>query len=166
MGVDIDLIRLQAYRTNHDVVVTVSRIYPIADVEEFTVAPVRANARRAREDLPDLPWDEESLRRLHEVATNPTVLAAMTLCSESPGSIISIRDLEAKARRTPHQLRADLAGLTLMVKRRFGRSNWLFRLNWAAGGEQIAYYLMDHTTAATWRTITDGDSAEEPTKPT
>ena len=41
MGLDVSLVRVQAYRTQHDVVVTASQLYPIPAVEEFTVAPVR-----------------------------------------------------------------------------------------------------------------------------
>lgn len=120
MGLDISLVRVQAYHAQNDVVVAVSQIFPIPDVEEFIVAPIRASARRARHaDYPEIPWDEEALAGFAPAASNPTVLAAMTLCSADPGGLVSIRDLEAAAGRTPHQVRADLAGLTMMVKHRF-----------------------------------------------
>ena len=48
MGLDLSLVRVQAYRTRREVVLTASQIYPTPDVEDFTVAPVRASARRAR----------------------------------------------------------------------------------------------------------------------
>lgn len=48
MGLDLTLIRFQAYRAADRVMLTVSQLYPVPDVEEFTVAPQRAEARNAR----------------------------------------------------------------------------------------------------------------------
>lgn len=156
MGVDLSLVRIQAYRTPQEVIVTASQIYPIPDVEDFTVSPVRASARRARgDDKPEIPWDAESLRRFRDTVTNPTVLATMELCSSSPGAWISLRDVEAKAGRTLGEARGDLAGLTMMVKRRFGRSNWPFEAEWAAGGDENAYYRMDPALAEIWTGLTE-----------
>ena len=43
MGLDITLQRVQAYRTAaEDVIVTVSQLFPVPDVEEFTISPQRA----------------------------------------------------------------------------------------------------------------------------
>lgn len=45
MGLDITLQRVQAYRTNEaKVIVTVSQLFPVPDVEEFTISPQRAEA--------------------------------------------------------------------------------------------------------------------------
>lgn len=50
MGLDITLQRVQAYRVFTDrTVVTVSRLFPVADVEEFTVAPQRQQVQQAQE---------------------------------------------------------------------------------------------------------------------
>lgn len=159
MGLDVTLMRVQAYRGQDDhVIVSVSQLYPVPDVEEFTVAPVRASARRARgDDYPELPWDADDLRRFADVVSNPTVRAAMDLCASRPGQWVSIRDVEAKAGRTPYQARGDLAGLTMMVKRRFARSNWPFSAKWAAGGDENYYYSMDLPTAQMWTNITVDD---------
>ena len=47
MGLDITLQRVQAYQMGtDDVVVTVSQLFPIPDVEEFTISPMRAEATR------------------------------------------------------------------------------------------------------------------------
>jgi hypothetical protein len=105
----------------------------VPDVEEFTVAPVRASARRARgDDYPELPWDADDLRRFAEVVSNPDGARGDGSVCKRPGEWIFIRDVVAKAGRTPYQARGDLAGLTMMVKRRFARSNWPFSLKWAA----------------------------------
>ena len=46
MGLDITMQRVQAYRVFDDrVVVTVSQLFPVPDVEEFTVSPQRAQAQ-------------------------------------------------------------------------------------------------------------------------
>jgi alkylated DNA nucleotide flippase Atl1 len=46
MGLDITLQRVQAYRVfDNQTVVTVSQLFPVPDIEEFTVSPQRAEAR-------------------------------------------------------------------------------------------------------------------------
>ncbi|WP_394217160.1 hypothetical protein [Brachybacterium vulturis] len=43
MGLDITLQRVQAYRTSEEkVIVTVSQLFPVPDVEDFTISPQRA----------------------------------------------------------------------------------------------------------------------------
>jgi alkylated DNA nucleotide flippase Atl1 len=50
MGLDITLQRVQAYRVFDDrTIITVSQLYPVPDAEEFTVSPLRAEARAATE---------------------------------------------------------------------------------------------------------------------
>lgn len=45
MGLDITLQRVQAYRTSDEnVIVTVSQLFPVPDVEDFTISPQRAEA--------------------------------------------------------------------------------------------------------------------------
>ena len=71
MGLDITLQRVQAYRTAaDDVIVTVSQLFPVPDVEEFTISPQRAEAaasqtrrRRKREG--------STVVRLAQAATIP-----------------------------------------------------------------------------------------------
>lgn len=49
MGLDITLQRVQAYRTGEEqIIVTVSQLFPVPDVEEFTISPQRAEAEQAR----------------------------------------------------------------------------------------------------------------------
>lgn len=151
MGVDIALVQFQAYRAGDKVLVSVSNLYPVRDVEEFTVAPTRTGRKAsAKPDLPDLPWTDDDYRKLAEVVTNPTVIAALELCSADPGQWVALRDVEEQAGRTQHQARADLAGLTMMVKSRFGRSSWPFEAQWEAGGPGQIYYRMSDEQAAMW----------------
>ena len=49
MGIDISLVEFKAYRTEHDIVLVTSRIWPLAEVEDFTVAPRELERREATE---------------------------------------------------------------------------------------------------------------------
>lgn len=49
MGVSVTMVEFNAYRTEHDTVLTVSQTWPIADVEDFTVSPREAEHRDAVE---------------------------------------------------------------------------------------------------------------------
>ena len=49
MGISVSLVEFNAYRTEHDIVLTVSQIWPIPDVEDFTVSP-REVERRATDE--------------------------------------------------------------------------------------------------------------------
>ena len=49
MGLKVSLIEFNAYRTEHDLVLTVSQTWPVADVEDFTVSPRQAELRAADE---------------------------------------------------------------------------------------------------------------------
>lgn len=167
MSLDITLVRLQAYRAQAMTLVTVSQLYPVADVEDFTVAPVRS-ARRATaaESLPEVPWAADDLARLRGIA-RPTVLAALDLCSRQPEEWIPLRQVEQAAGRTNNEARADLAGLTMIVKGRFGSSNWPFTVQWQAGGERQQYYSIDPATAALWLALSaEDDEAHSSSAPT
>jgi hypothetical protein len=99
-----------------------------------------------------------------------TVLAALDLCAAQPGEWVPLREIEQRAGREHAQARADLAVLTMNVKRHFGRSNWPFVVQWAAGGERQAYYSMSSGLATIWAAIarlpteaaTTGDLPEPP----
>lgn len=165
MGLDINLMRFQAYRAEASVLITVSQLYPVPDVEEFTVAPVRSTKVSEAEELPEIPWTRPDLERLREMASS-TVLAALDLCASQPGDWIPLRQIEERAEREHAQARADLAVLTMNVKRHFGRSNWPFVVQWAAGGERQAYYSMSADLASLWIDIggitASADTAVEP----
>ena len=166
MSLDISLVTFQAYRADDKIIVTVSQLYPVADVEEFTVAPARS-AKSASEEadlLPEIHWSSADLTRLRELA-NPTVLAVLDLCSESPGEWVPLRTIEERAARTPPQARGDLAGLTMTVKRRFDRSNWPFAAEFGAGGEQQSYYRITDDLAVAWRELSAPTDAAETASP-
>lgn len=50
MGLDITLQQVQAYRVYGDrTAISVTQLYPIADIEDFTISPARADAQRVQE---------------------------------------------------------------------------------------------------------------------
>ena len=49
MGISVTLVEFNAYQTEHDVVLTVSQTWPLADVEDFTVTPRELERREANE---------------------------------------------------------------------------------------------------------------------
>jgi len=63
---------------------------------------------------------------------------------------VPLRQIETHAGRTVHQARADLAGLTTIVRNRFSRRNWPLEVFWAAGGEQQIYYRSLSDEHARW----------------
>lgn len=66
MGVDVTLMRFQAYRAADRVMLTVSQLLPVPDVEEFTVAPQRAEARGASDPARISQRRATATRRLAE----------------------------------------------------------------------------------------------------
>ena len=49
MGVEVSLIEFNAYRTENDTVLAVSQIWPLQDIEDFTVSPRQMEQREADE---------------------------------------------------------------------------------------------------------------------
>ncbi len=47
--------------------------------------------------------------------------------------------------------RGQLAGLTMVVRNRFGRKNWPFAQKWAADGTPQSFYATSSATASRWR---------------
>jgi hypothetical protein len=47
MGLDMTLVQYRAYRTDTQILLSVSQLYPVPDVEDFTVSPRQAEARAA-----------------------------------------------------------------------------------------------------------------------
>lgn len=74
MGLDVTLVRVQAFRTEHETLVTVSQIFPVKDVEEFTVTPRQAEVKAV----------DEKRERQKDVNTTNRLLAARVLEDGTP----------------------------------------------------------------------------------
>ncbi|MDK3256600.1 MGMT family protein [Blastococcus capsensis] len=64
MGVDISLISVTVWRVEGRLVAGFTKVYPTAEVEEFTLAPVRAEARVATEKAAERSRTASTVRRL------------------------------------------------------------------------------------------------------
>jgi hypothetical protein len=122
MGLDLTLRRVQAYRVFGDrIVVTVSQLYPVADVEEFTVAPQRAQAQVAA----------ERRRGTREVSTVVRLVASGELLDGTP---LLLRPVDVSA-----DIRAAIDEWVKADPRR-GRATWYNDrrqpLLWEADGER------------------------------
>lgn len=164
MGLLITLIRFQPYRAaDGQVFITVSTLFPLPDVAELEVGPAAALAG-PKEELPAVTWTSDDLARLAQMA-NATTLAALDMTSEKADAFVSLTDLIARAGRTRPQAKGELAGLTMIVKRRFGRSNWPFQASWAVGGDPQAFYSMTSQTAELWVTVRDAGAVTPAAEP-
>jgi hypothetical protein len=152
-GVDISLIRFRSYRLGDgQLVVSFSRLFPVPDVEEFTIGR-RTDQPAAAVITPGPPWDEPALRRLAAQANAPT-LTLLDLCAAEEASTVTIRDVAERAGCSDASVRAGLAGLTRSLKHPkygYAQTTWPMTVTVLPGG--LASYHMDPDLAAIWRTI-------------
>ncbi|MDP9415824.1 MAG: hypothetical protein M3Q08_17420 [Pseudomonadota bacterium] len=170
MGLDITLVRIQAYRASTGITVTVSQHYPPPEVEDFTVAPTRAARKpKATVAFPEIDWSADDYARAAQILANPTALAALDLCSQRPEEWVPFEEVIAASGRGPAQARGDTGGLTFQLRKHFGRNNWPYEAQWAAGGQQQVYYRMTGAQAVMWQaarsSATDGSSGTPPGTP-
>jgi hypothetical protein len=71
IGLDMRLVRLQAYRTEAGRIITVSQHYPVPEVEEFTLMPELVGQREQRADRQQRQRESTAVRRL--IAANAVV---------------------------------------------------------------------------------------------
>jgi hypothetical protein len=147
---DITLRQIRAYRVDADtLVVTVSQLFPVPDVEEFTLEPARQQARTA--NAPAVPWTVEELRQLIDVA-NVASAMLLELCGTAGGEWVTFEELLAKTGLTHEQAKSQLAGLTMSVKARFQRSNKPFEVDYTHG---TARYRFAAEFLGTWQEAVD-----------
>ncbi len=148
-GVDIALVRFQPYRTaDGQVFVTFSRLFPLPELP--IVAPGTPIAEVPTNSLPSVQWTTADLVALGQIA-NLTTRTTLDLCAERPDANVSLTEIIESAGISRAAGRGQLAGLTMVVKNRFGRRNWPFVAKWAADGTPQAFYTMSVATAARWR---------------
>ena len=156
-GVDLTLMRYQAYRTSgENIVLTVSQLYPVREVADFEVAPHTSSKAQPTVSLPEIPWSEEDLAELANVA-NATPLAIVDLCALSPDTWIGANDVYARAGVTTASGTGQLGGFGLTVKSRFKRSNPPFERAWSPDGTNQAAYRMGPELSAAWLQLRGGD---------
>jgi hypothetical protein len=151
-GIDLTLMRYQAYRTGpQQIILTVSQLYPVREVADFEVAP-HTSVKAPPTSTRDIPWNEEDLAALAEVA-NATTLAIVDLCALSPDTWIAASDVYQRAGVTTASGTGQLGGFGLTVRSKFKRINPPYERQWSAGGTNQAYYRMGPELGAAWRQI-------------
>lgn len=152
-SVDISLIRYRPYQlADGQLVVSFTRLYPVPDVEEFTIGR-RSEASAAGDAVTEVPWDEASLRKLAEQG-NAATLAMLDLSSAEEATAVSVKDIAQQAGISEAAVRGQLAGLTMRLKNPvygFAQTTWPVTNTWLPGG--FASYRTDPELAAIWRAI-------------
>lgn len=69
MGVDITLMQYRAYRTGQEIAISVSQLYPVPSVEDFTISPRQAEVKAV----------EDKVKRRQDVSTVSKLIAAKLL---------------------------------------------------------------------------------------
>ncbi len=150
--VDISLIRFRVYQLAEQTLVSFSRLYPVPDVEEFTIGR-RSEPSTLTSMDPGASWDAVALQQLADQGNDAT-LALLDLCAaEEPGAV-GVKEVAATAGIIEGSVRGQLAGLTMRLKNPkygFAQKAWPVQVRWLPGG--IASYGMDPTLAALWRGI-------------
>ena len=152
MGLDITLVRIQAYKTAEEVVVTVSQHYPPPEVEDFIVIP--KPPRTAVPRLPVIEWTAEDMRLLATEVNNMTIRTTMDLCAASPDTWIAASTIRSVTGKEPASQRGDFGGFGITLKTRFKRSNAPYDDQWAAGDAKEYSYKLSPELAELWRAVT------------
>lgn len=123
MGLDLKLVRIQAYRTEHETVVTVSQLFPPQDMEEFIVSPRVAEVKAI----------EERRERQRDVTTTQRLVQAKLLAD---GALLRLR---------PEGVNQDVRGRIdawLQGDPRRGQARWVNEpgtpLIWEADGQRYS----------------------------
>ncbi len=159
MDISITLMRVQAYRSATDIIVTVSQLWPLAQAEDFVVAPVR-QVRKASTSvkLPEVAWTADDFYRLRNDVDNSTIHTTLDQCSTQPEVWIPSSAIQSLTGREPNQHRGDFGGFGVTVRQRFNRSNAPFETKWSAGGTSEQYYRVSAAIAHMWLQTTAADS--------
>jgi hypothetical protein len=165
MDISITLMKVQAYRTALDTVVTLSQLWPLAQAQDFVVAPVR-QIRKPREvvAVPVVDWTADDLQQLRSDVANQTVRVTLDLCSEHPNEWVPSSTIQQATGREPNQHRGDYGGFGVVLRQRFATSNPPFETKWAAGGTSEQYYRASREIVEMWlATRVPQDSEQEMT---
>jgi hypothetical protein len=160
-GVDITLRRYKAYMTDGgETIVSVSQIYPLADVGNWLMGPGRGPKDQKRpEHLPEVAWSVDDFRKLLDL--NLVVpIAAMSVCAENPGSWIPSTTVFERAGVEPPSGRGQVAGFGYSVRTTFRRCNPPWEAQWHAGEDYVSYYRLDAETSEHWHEAMAATSPE------
>jgi hypothetical protein len=102
MGIDITLMQYRAYRTGEEISVSVSQLYPVPTVEDFTISPRQAEVRASCGRRP--AWNGRfvgasggSIQRARTSSRSPRTPATGTRTHSGPRSRTTFRRLSPSA---------------------------------------------------------------------
>jgi hypothetical protein len=169
-GVDLTLVRFRPYKlTTGQVVVAFSQLFPVPDVEDFTIGRRPGTVTPTPPTDAGPPWDEAALTKLARVG-NAATIAVMDLCAAPDVGEVRVVDIMEQASISSAQVKGHLAGLTMLLKNKkngFPQNTWPFLVSWTANG--LAIYQMDSDLAEMWRSIRGigiSDPLDDPEPPT
>lgn len=116
---------------------------------EFQDVTLDAEPEQGSGKLPEVEYTQADIRLLHEQIGNPTVLKLLDLTAAKPGAPVTFQELIAEAGRGFGVARADIAGLTRLVRRELHRNNW--PVSWEIGPTGEVTYRMRDDYAGWWR---------------
>lgn len=150
--VDITLVQIRAYRFGDSRAITVSRVWPVPDAEDYVVAPARKDrASAGSPTIPEKEWTVADLRTLGTMGVSQTILVTMDLCAQHPGTWVGGDRVIAVTGRDVNAHRGDYGGFAITLRRRFDRSNPPYAMQYGAGDIYQQYYRLDADLAEVWR---------------
>lgn len=152
--IDLTLVQVRAYRWADTHAITVSRLWPVPDAEEYVIAPARRErAAAATPTVPPREWTRDDLTTLATMGVSQTILVTMDLCAQTPDSWIGGDQVVAVTEREVNAHRGDYGGFAITLRRRFERSNPPFEMQYGAGEIYQQYYRLDPQLSAIWREL-------------
>jgi hypothetical protein len=117
MGLDITLVRFQAFRTDTETLVTVSQLLPVS-----TAVVPRGKVRDAGQEYPAIPLSIGEFSTLASVLTNVGVRGPLELCARRAGEWVTRTEICEYTGRSRAELNGDLGALTRLVKKTSART--------------------------------------------
>jgi hypothetical protein len=117
MGLDITLVRFQAFRTDTETLVTVSQLLPVS-----TAVVPRGKVRDAGQEYPAIPLSIGEFSTLASVWTNVGVRGPLELCARRAGEWVTRTEICEYTGRSRAELNGDLGALTRLVKKTSART--------------------------------------------
>jgi hypothetical protein len=99
-------------------------------------------------------WTAPMVARLESELTYEATRALLTLAAQRAPRPITFSEAVESAGTTEIQLRAELAALTKITKRVFGKKTWPISYRYGDGG--VAIYSMDPVIGEWWINATEG----------
>jgi len=125
-GLDIRCVRLRPYAVDDEVFVEVSQVIPLPEAEDYLVK-VRAKTRETEgRKYPTVDWSAEEIERLRHQMADRKVSLMLSMLASQPGRWFKWSEVLDHTKRTTHEARGDVAGLTRHIRREWRRDNWPF----------------------------------------